>query len=304
MFFVDALYDRFRRATEQVTTAEMLRFLMSPELVTDLLRVRIFPPMYQPDGPTMELLAQLLHGPLHVKDLQDRHAVLIDSLVLRGCLVHVDDNNVALASPAVRAILVSKWLRPRAHDYAYIAKDQPDGGFMDFHRRTLAEIDSARLASCLSQSALRETLVESMWQHVYFKAACSVLPAKYSLSCDIGRKFKSSGRIDFYINSTLRWGIELTRENLKLTEHLARFAPGGLYYPMVASGDIANWVVLNFCQQLPSEDLRPRVVYAVYNADFTQFTLHYILQEPGGKQVTMREVITVVGRSAHCLTPR
>ena len=138
MFFVDALYEHFRRATEQVTTAEMLRFLMSPELVTDLLRVRIFPPMYRPDGPTMELLAQLLHGPLHVKELEDRHAVLIDSLVLRGCLVHVDDCNVALASPAVRAILISNWRLPRTQDKPSNAKYKHDGGFIDFNSRKLS----------------------------------------------------------------------------------------------------------------------------------------------------------------------
>ena len=41
------------------------------------------------------------------------------------------------------------------------------------------------------------------------------------------------GFLDFYINSLIRWGIEITREGLKIEEHLSRFIPpNGKYSSM------------------------------------------------------------------------
>lgn len=275
MFFIDSLYKYFRSASDPVSATDVLALLMSPTLVSDLLGVRIFPFTYRPDEPTKQLLAQLLHGPLDVKLLTGAQPWQIDALVQRGCIIHVDSDHVSLASPAVRAILLSRWLRPLADKNAYIAVNQPDNGFADFLKRSIARIDSNRLRKSLSVSALKDTLVESMWQHVYYTAACFVLPQEYSLSSDVGRKFKSTGRIDFYINSELGWGIELTRESLKLDAHLAHFQAGGLYHGMVASRRIKQWIVLNFCARLP-EELLPNVLYVVYSDAYTKFALHSI----------------------------
>jgi hypothetical protein len=277
MFFVDSLFKHFRQASDKVSATEMLALLMAPALVTDLLNVRIFPINYVPDEASQHLLAQLLHEPLDVHVLNGNQAVLIDALVQRGCILHLDDDHVGLASPAVKAILLARWLRPVADPAAFIALREPDSGFADFLKRSIARIDSNRLGQSLSTSAWKNSLLESMWQHVYYMAACLILPQRFSLSSDVGRKFKSTGRIDFYVNSTLGWGIELTRESLNLDAHLARFQPGGIYHGMVTSKHIKHWIVLNFCAQLPST-LLPNVLYAVYSDAFTKFALHQVGQ--------------------------
>eukprot|EP01132_Coremiostelium_polycephalum_P011619 gene11619-14227_t len=60
----------------------------------------------------------------------------------------------------------------------------------------------------------------------------------------VGDEKKQLGLMDFYINSTLKWGLELTRQGSKLENHLARFQPGGLYYNFMDKVD--DYLVLDF----------------------------------------------------------
>ena len=51
-----------------------------------------------------------------------------------------------------------------------------------------------------------------------------------------------SGEIDFWVDSNLRWGIELTRGGSKVREHLDRGADQGKYKPL----DPAAYRVVDF----------------------------------------------------------
>lgn len=48
-------------------------------------------------------------------------------------------------------------------------------------------------------------------------------------SCTSGR---IDGEIDFYIDGTLRWGIELVANGAKISEHASHFSEKGKYYPL------------------------------------------------------------------------
>jgi hypothetical protein len=55
----------------------------------------------------------------------------------------------------------------------------------------------------------------------------------------------SNDSIDIMIPA-YRWGIELLLEGRKITEHVARFNSGGAYGAWLTTGDMADYVILNF----------------------------------------------------------
>jgi len=70
--------------------------------------------------------------------------------------------------------------------------------------------------------------LEISFQHLFYNAFCLVmplpyiiLPEKHTQTTIAGRV--QEGRVDFYINSTLQWSIELLRRGNRMSEHLNRF---------------------------------------------------------------------------------
>lgn len=57
----------------------------------------------------------------------------------------------------------------------------------------------------------------------------------------------------------LKLALELTRDGDRLAEHLERFAEGGKYWPMISSGAVEQWAVLDFVSpgQKPSKETNP-----------------------------------------------
>lgn len=236
---------------------------MSPKLLERLCETRIFP-----DGRNFrnsDVLLALLTQPTAVVLDSDKNSL---QLIKSGMLVPLDSTDstqcrVRLVCPAVKSILLLRWLRPQpdikfayrvlfANDFDLVISD------------TIQQLDATRLRSSVATSAYQSTLLESTWQHEFYKAMCKVLPARYSFSCDVGRVFDSHGCIDFYINTELKWAIELAREGLRLREHVARFCAGGIYHGMVENKCINRWLVINFCEVRPTEPLMEHVLYVVY----------------------------------------
>jgi hypothetical protein len=58
------------------------------------------------------------------------------------------------------------------------------------------------------------------------------------------------GTIDFLI-AEKNWGLELLRDRDRLVEHMKRFELGGQYFSMVESGEIEQYVVLDFTVKRP-----------------------------------------------------
>ena len=52
----------------------------------------------------------------------------------------------------------------------------------------------------------------------------------------------AKGRVDFFVNSK-KWAIELLRNNDRIQEHLARFAPEGKYRKIL---DAADYIIIDF----------------------------------------------------------
>ncbi|KAA8895073.1 hypothetical protein FN846DRAFT_971411 [Sphaerosporella brunnea] len=82
----------------------------------------------------------------------------------------------------------------------------------------------------------------------------------------------STGRIDFQIKSQ-HWGIEIVRDGLNLQEHLDRFELGGVYGPLISSGEVVAYTVV-YCRSPGSP--RPRtlrgntnLLYAIFSQGFS-----------------------------------
>ena len=60
------------------------------------------------------------------------------------------------------------------------------------------------------------------------------------------------GTIDFLI-ARKKWGLELLRDRDCLAEHMKRFEPGGQYFGMIQSGEMEQYIVLDFTAGQPTK---------------------------------------------------
>ena len=67
------------------------------------------------------------------------------------------------------------------------------------------------------------------------------------------------GRVDFQIKS-VKWAIECVREGHKLEDRIARFQPGGRYHKWITSGEIKQYILLDFRKSKPRK-VRGMVVF-------------------------------------------
>eukprot|EP00742_Colponemidia_sp_Colp-10_P009092 GILJ01009891.1.p1 GENE.GILJ01009891.1~~GILJ01009891.1.p1 ORF type:complete len:596 (-),score=34.79 GILJ01009891.1:114-1901(-) len=91
-----------------------------------------------------------------------------------------------------------------------------------FVRDCLARLDfgKLKLSSSVGSTGL---LFESKWQMEFYCAAKGLLEADMHVDPDVGRVFNIDGKLDFYINSTLKWGIEFLVQSRDIVGHHQRF---------------------------------------------------------------------------------
>lgn len=93
---------------------------------------------------------------------------------------------------------------------------------------------------------------EGMLQHEFWRGASLCLPPTHRVAAEVSRVLKQgtpqiAGELDFWINSTLEWAIELLRQGDRKGEHLQRFQRDGSYGPLRAK----QWRVVDF--RLPAD---------------------------------------------------
>ncbi|KAF7361247.1 hypothetical protein MSAN_01156800 [Mycena sanguinolenta] len=125
----------------------------------------------------------------------------------------------------------------------------------------------------------------------FFSAGAMVQPARQSqspgwvstvtggrgvwLSPEFGTG-KTSGRLDFFVMGSKKWGIELLRKGDSLEDHLARFKPGGAYYGWIERGTMQDYVVLNFGTHVQAQTpspLHPYLYHITFDDQFEHYTV-------------------------------
>ena len=90
--------------------------------------------------------------------------------------------------------------------------------------------------------------LEAIYQDELYRSCFSLLGNIYLTSEWSGKEKK--GRIDFLVRS-VKWGIECVRDGAKLQEHIGRFAKKGRYYPWIESGQMKEFILLDFRWSIP-----------------------------------------------------
>lgn len=150
-------------------------------------------------------------------------------------------------------------------------------------------IDPEVLQSSLSR-APNSPHLEAAWQFEVYRAVHSRFPASVNISPGVGHGYDTAGAVDFVVNGTRGWAIEIMREGDRRLQHLARFEQvqsplghtnspfcdfqGGEYWPLIRSGVVKQWRIIDFRRKIPKPtSYAPNLVFAVYNDDFTEYTV-------------------------------
>jgi hypothetical protein len=94
--------------------------------------------------------------------------------------------------------------------------------------------------------------LEAVFQDELYRSCFSLLGHIYLSSEWTGRD--KNGRIDFTVQK-MKWGIECVHDGSKLQEHINRFLPNGRYHPWIASGQITEFILLDFRQSTPKKPM-------------------------------------------------
>jgi hypothetical protein len=122
--------------------------------------------------------------------------------------------------------------------------------------------------------------MERTWQNEFYRAATSCVPINHSVSPDVGYTYSSRGYLDYFINDTLGWGIELVRESTSAMrlEHTERFLKGGIYHSLLVSKQLKEYLVVDFRSAKPNETtlktLGAHIWIVRYAPNFKSATVH------------------------------
>jgi hypothetical protein len=94
------------------------------------------------------------------------------------------------------------------------------------------------------------SIPEAQFQNEFYRAIYKVTNGGSGLwiSPEFGTPQSSAhtGRIDFYLMGSKKWGIEILRNGDHLDEHVRQFGPGGAYNVWLTTGQITEYVILDF----------------------------------------------------------
>ncbi|RHZ43313.1 uncharacterized protein CDV56_100733 [Aspergillus thermomutatus] len=112
--------------------------------------------------------------------------------------------------------------------------------------------------------------LEDQYGKEFYRCIGDVLKRRVVVSPEFSVSYGTqSGILDFFIPGTA-WGIELLRENDRISEHLTRFAPGGQYFLLVKERKM-KWIVLNCTTKRPSKkrtEYLDQLYHVVFTSDF------------------------------------
>ena len=142
-----------------------------------------------------------------------------------------------------------------------------------------------RSIGMMSATALRQSVVrpsdkpkEAVYQHLFMQAMHACSPASIMICPELSRVFPDessddgiiTGELDFYLNGSLRWGIELLVGGVGVGEHIHRFADDGKY----AKLKVKDYAVVDFRRSgVSSVQKHDKRVTVFFNDTFEECTV-------------------------------
>ena len=150
-----------------------------------------------------------------------------------GILVETPNSAFTFSSPLAKRYY-SSWIFPKR------SQDNP-ATLDDLIKKVIASMSSSVLKNSTSP---RDFPKEATFQHLFMEGIANSTTPNCSICPELSKIFPNEtsgtweripGEIDFYLNSSLRWGIELLVNGKGISEHIDRFGENGKYFPLRAS---------------------------------------------------------------------
>jgi hypothetical protein len=259
-----ALRHRFRFGG---TVVDMLQHLVSPAFRTSLESTRsfIWTQTWQPTNEESQFLREVFlscDSESSFDDNLDLNESTRRKFLKSGLLASSGRGlQLQFAAPIMRTIL-GRLL------FATTRVSNPSNPttFNEFMTRTIERMSPSALAKSLGRG-VNSRLLERSWQMAWYKAATSTSPYGSTISPDVGSVFGSVGFLDFYVNGSYCWGVELLREGSQIKEHAKRFVRGGQYEEI----PLQEWAIVDFRHHSKAvRELRSNFWYVLYSEDYKE----------------------------------
>lgn len=204
---------------------------------------RIFPTIKFSDD-EKEVILKLLHNPHCSVTIPNSLKTAASKLTKWGFIALTDTAKAyRFPSPITRLVMMSRLFQTTGRN---------DCTSLDEFLMTTISHFSPRTLENSVATGKNDVIFERHFQMEFYRCAVDCFEDDLVCSPDVGRRFGSSGAIDFFINrlseedmdNGLSWGVEIVRNSSNLKEHIDRFTGPDGKYSKLPIGD--NWIVLNF----------------------------------------------------------
>lgn len=120
---------------------------------------------------------------------------------------------------------------------------------------TITHFQPCQLANAPRSMAVAGNLppLEDQYQKEFYRCLFPILDGHLIMSPEfIIKTGPKGGTIDFLVTGK-KWGLELLRERDRLVEDMKRFETGGQYYSMMQTGEMEQYIVLDFTNTAPKK---------------------------------------------------
>jgi len=261
---LNSLAEKFtpiRQSKKEVSDGDKISYLMSHEFKHRVSLTRAVNPPLSFESPEREFIDKLLRNDtmLMPEKPQDENTCLY---LIRAGIFARNNDRLSFPAPLLRMIYMQRL-------HSSTVPTEGSEHLEPFIIESIRRMDHRTLRNSLGVGT-DDKILERGWGMEFYRTSTSILTASHSISPEVGRTFHSQGLMDFYIDGSLKWAIELLREGDRAKEHQDRFKPGGMYYIM---RDNINEIVLLDFRSKPIKKMRNHFWYIIYNLDYSRVTI-------------------------------
>jgi hypothetical protein len=137
------------------------------------------------------------------------------------------------------------------------------------HESSVDQISKERAIQCMMLRGLVASVPIE-------REVAAELSARLPIDSGLAVEGKGKGELDFYINGSLKWGIELVSDGANLADHIQRFTGSNLG-KCFAAPSISDYRVVDFrtdsCKKRKTKEVSAREIQVRFSADFLQAEL-------------------------------